>query len=404
LRIAVFDYKIIPNNPIGSCHLRLLRQLAEEHEFTVFAVEFQNPAPNRIRWVRVPVPTRPLALLFVAYHVVAPLLYLADRVRRKTPFHLVQMVESNLLFGDVSYSHFCHTAFLKNHWPQTGGSGLRKILRWIDHQLHAWLEKTTFRRVKDILVPSRGLGRELAQQFPFAASKIEVIPNAVDVSLLQEPADFDRIEFRRKLGFEPSDCVFVFAALGQFERKGLPLLLEALAQLKNPEAKLLVVGGEADLIATYQHRVERMNLHAQVVFTGMQTDVKPYLWAADAFAFPSTYETFSLVSYEAAAAGLPVLAPRLNGIEDLIQDGENGILLVRTVEGVRAGIAKFLQLSSAARAAMGEQARRAAQNYDELRFAERWRSFYAQWETAQVKRKFPAPSLAESVREISQER
>ena len=44
MRIAVFDYRITPNNPIGSCHLAMLRALAAEHEFTVFAVEFENPS------------------------------------------------------------------------------------------------------------------------------------------------------------------------------------------------------------------------------------------------------------------------------------------------------------------------------------------------------------------------
>ena len=72
MRIALFDYKIIPTNPIGSCHRRMLMGLSREHEFVVFAVQFDNPDPDRIRFVRVPVPTRPLALLFIAFHLLAP--------------------------------------------------------------------------------------------------------------------------------------------------------------------------------------------------------------------------------------------------------------------------------------------------------------------------------------------
>ncbi|WP_211322024.1 hypothetical protein, partial [Brockia lithotrophica] len=114
MRIAIFDYKIIPTNPIGSCHLRMLARLCEEHEFTVFAVEFENPCPERIRFVRIPVPTRPLALLFMTYHLVAPLAYLWYRLRIGARFDLVQIVESNLFFGDVSYAHFCHRAYLRD--------------------------------------------------------------------------------------------------------------------------------------------------------------------------------------------------------------------------------------------------------------------------------------------------
>ena len=101
MRIAVFDYRITPNNPIGSCHLAMLRALAAEHEFTVFAVEFKNPCPQKIRWVRVPSPLRPMALLFVAYHLMASLCYLLYRLCSGAKFDLVQALESNLLFGDL---------------------------------------------------------------------------------------------------------------------------------------------------------------------------------------------------------------------------------------------------------------------------------------------------------------
>ncbi len=86
----------------------MLRALAAEHEFTVFAVEFENPCPQKIRWVRVPSPLRPTALLFVVYHVMAPLCYLLYRARGGAKVDLVQALESNLLFGDLLYSHFCH--------------------------------------------------------------------------------------------------------------------------------------------------------------------------------------------------------------------------------------------------------------------------------------------------------
>ena len=122
-------------------------------------------------------------------------------------------------------------------------------------------------------------------------------------------ADFDRAGVRARMGFTDEDTVFVFVALGQFERKGLPLLLEALSRLPSSRANLIVVGGEPDLIASYRPEVARLGLDRNVVFAGMQSDVRPFFWASDAFAFPSAYETFSLVSYEAAAAGLPVIAP-----------------------------------------------------------------------------------------------
>ena len=49
-----------------------------------------------------------------------------------------------------------------------------------------------------------------------------------------------------------------------------------------------------------------------------------YYAAADVFVFPTRYEAFSLATLEAAAAGLPILTPRINGTEELIEDGVNG--------------------------------------------------------------------------------
>ena len=375
----MFDYLVTPTNPAGGCHLRLLRALAAEHQFTVFSVRFENPCPDRIEWVRVPAPMRPLALLFIAFHLLAPVYYLFYRLRKRRRFDLVQMVESNLSFGDICYAHFCHTAYLKEHWKEAKPSGMRGFFRKLDHTLHAVMERGAFRRAKKIVVPSRGVAKELSQAFPFTARKIQVISNAVDVDGLGRPATFDRTGFRSGFGFGTQDAVFLFAALGQFERKGLPLLLEALKDVDSGRTKLMVVGGEPDLVASYKDKAHRLGLNGAVVFTGMRPDVRPYLWSADAFVLPSSYETFSLVAYEAAAAGLPVIAPRLNGIDELLREGENGYAIDRTREQVASALKTFTVLPEEKRIAMGRRASAAAAEYNPEQFERKWRLFYNEW-------------------------
>jgi glycosyltransferase involved in cell wall biosynthesis len=357
----------------------LLRALAAEHQFTVFSVQFENPCPDRIEWVRIPAPTRPLALLFVAFHLLAPIYYAFYRLRKRQRFDVVQFVESNLSFGDVCYAHFCHTTYLKEHWKEGKSSGLRGFFRKLDHALHAAMERVTFRRAQKIVVPSRGLAKELSQAFPFTVRKIQVISNAVDVDGLGRPASFDRAGFRSEFGFGTQDAVFLFAALGQFERKGLPLLLEALKDVDSGRTKLMVVGGEPDLVASYRDKARSLGLNGAVVFTGMRSDVRPYLWSADAFVLPSSYETFSLVAYEAAAAGLPVIAPRLNGIDELLREGENGYAIDRTREQVASALKTFTVLPEDKRAAMGRRASAAAAEYNPAQFERKWRLFYNEW-------------------------
>jgi glycosyltransferase involved in cell wall biosynthesis len=376
LRIAIFDYKITRNNPIGSCHLAMLRALAAEHEFTVFAVEFENPCPQKIRFVRVPSPTRPLALLFIVYHFMAPLCYLLYRLRGGAKPDLVQALESNLAFGDLLYSHFCHGMYLKHHWSRSGAKGLRGWFRWLDHQLHAWMENFTYPRARQVVVPSRGLARELKAEFPYIEDRLTVLPNPISLQRLQMPGDFDRQAFRQNLGIEDKDLVGLFVALGQFERKGLPLLLQALGTPDMQQVKLIVVGGEPDLIARYSDEATRNQLGNRVKFVGMQSDVRPYLWSSDVFVFPSLYETFSLVTYEAAASGLPIVVSQLYGVEDLLVDGNNGFLIKTSVAGVREGLERVLGLSPDDRHAMGQRARLAAAGCSEEHFVDAWRAFY----------------------------
>lgn len=376
MRIAIFDYKVIPTNPIGSCHLRMIQGLCGEHDFTVFAVEFENPCPDRVRFVRVPAPTRPLALLFLAYHLLAPLVYFLYRLRTGARFDLVQMVESNLSFGDVAYVHFCHRAYLKHHWKEAGARGLRGVLRFLDHWLHALVEPWVFRRVKRIVVPSQGIKRELEGTYPITRGKITVIPNPVSLERMARPPEFDRESFRRKLEASPEDAVLVFVALGHFERKGLPLVLEALRQLGDKRVKLWVVGGEADLVAFWQGRAREMGLEEQARFLGMQRDVRPFLWGADAFVFPSSYEVFPLVSLEAAAAGLPLIVTPLYGVEEFMRDGETGFVVPRDSDKLQEAIAKLATLEVEKRVTMGKMAREAVRGYGIKSFVENWRRFY----------------------------
>jgi glycosyltransferase involved in cell wall biosynthesis len=114
----------------------------------------------------------------------------------------------------------------------------------------------------------------------------------------------------------------------------------------------------------------------RVKFVGMQSDVRPYLWSSDVFVFPSLYETFSLVTYEAAASGLPIVVSQLYGVEDLLVDGDNGFLIETSVAGVRTGLERILCLSPDDRHAMGHRARLAASACSEEHFVDAWRAFY----------------------------
>ena len=377
MRIALFHYKVVPHNPSGSCNLKMITGLYKEHDFTIFAIEFENPAPSRIKWVRIPAPTRPLSLMFLVFHILAPIYYAFFCLRHQIHFDKILFTESMLSFGDISYTHFCHRAYLNAYWTVNETRGLRRFITWLNHAVRAMVEPLIYHRVRQIVVPSYGLKRELEAEYKFTCGKVVVIPNPVDVERLHPNSNLEIIKLRSQLSIEPDTVVFIFIALGHFERKGLPLILSALHILQSSYSgatkyQLLVIGGQPDLINTYRHKVQQMRLEDRVIFSGMQQDIRPYLWAADLFMLPSAYEVFPLVVLEAAAAGLPLLVSHLNGVEEFMIDGKFGYVTKREPTEIAEHLVRFLQMSKEDRNTMGEQARLSVQKYRVEHFVENW--------------------------------
>jgi glycosyltransferase involved in cell wall biosynthesis len=356
----------------------MLQGLYEEHDFTVFSAELDNPAPERIRWVRIPAPSRPLPLRYVIYHLLAPLYFHLYCRRYQSQFDVVQTVEATLGCSDILYPHFCNRSYLKHYWRQSKPVGIRRWSRWLDHKLPEILEGWGFQKARHIVVPSRGLARELNAEYPYTEGRTHVLPNPVDLDYMRRPRDFDREGFRRKHGLKTQQLVLVFIALGHFERKGLPALLDALSRMREGSLRLVVVGGPAGLISQYTSRAHRLGLGAQVSFVGMQSDVRPFLWSADAFVFPSFYEVFPLVALEAAAAAVPLIVTPINGVEEFISDGVNGILAERTIQGLISALGRFVAMSPDERRMMGQQAQCDVEGYGTENFIAAWRRFYAE--------------------------
>lgn len=371
MRIAVFDNYVVRNNPAGSCHRKLLEALCDKHDFTVFAVEFDNPRPDRIRFVRVPAVGKPLFLLFIVYQLMSRVLW--HRLRRRQRFDLVQVIECKGPPGDIVYQHFCHRHFLRHsRWSWRP----RPLARRLNHVLHAALEGRYLRRARAIVVPSHGLAKEIAQTHGAELlARTHVIPNPVDTAYFKPCSAEDRARYRGQLGLPSEALVLVFTALGDFERKGLPLLLDVLSDSET-SVRLIVVGGNEGLVEDFRQRCRDVGLtESQVIFTGRVADVRPFYWAADLFCLPSQYETFSLVAYEAAACGLPLLVTALHGVEELVRDGVNGWTIPPDVAAWRARIAQC-GTDRLSLAAIGAQASADVRALGLDRFALRWDRLY----------------------------
>jgi UDP-glucose:(heptosyl)LPS alpha-1,3-glucosyltransferase len=165
------------------------------------------------------------------------------------------------------------------------------------------------------------------------------------------PAPEARARLRAELGLGDDQPVAVFVG-GDWERKGLRYALEALPLADGWH--LLVVGAGDE--PHYRRLAGELGVESRVRFAGATAQPAPYYSCADGFLLPTAYEAAPLVVLEAAAAGLPLLVSRVNGVEEILVEGRNGWFVDRDAK-VIADRLNELGRDPARRREMGEAAR-----------------------------------------------
>ncbi|HEY6720533.1 MAG TPA: glycosyltransferase family 4 protein [Burkholderiales bacterium] len=196
----------------------------------------------------------------------------------------------------------------------------------------------------------------------------ELIYNGVDTEAFSDRrSPEDREKVRGALGFSDADFVIGILALLRPEKKHLQLV-EAVAALRKMgiPARALMIGDGA-MRPAIEARAHALGLEGDIVITGLQQEVRPYIAACDAVALCSdAVETFSLAALEAMALGRPVVHSHIGGAAEMIQPGENGFLF--PVGDTEALVDRLARLSGRAdRERMGRKARETV----EARFSER---------------------------------
>lgn len=157
--------------------------------------------------------------------------------------------------------------------------------------------------------------------WPLISPKLAVIRNGIEpFSLLP------RFAARLKLGVEEN--TLVVGTLAELHpTKGLEVLLKAWAKFINRGGAKLFIFGEGEEEQRLQNLALTLQIKDSVVFSGFVANARELLSAFDLFILPSRSEAFPYTILEAGFAGLPVIASRVGGIPEVINTGQNGILV-----------------------------------------------------------------------------
>ncbi len=200
------------------------------------------------------------------------------------------------------------------HSPVSRDSGRR----WYN-RINSWVERFSLRWATRVIVVSPSLVPYM-QQLGVAADRLLCVPNGVPVSTTP-----------RALRPVPAELTLGMVALFR-PRKGTEVLLEALANVvsRGHRVRLRAIGGfeTPDYEQQIRGQVAHLDLEDHVEFVGFTSDVASELTQLDAMVLPSLYgEGLPMVVLEAMAAGVPVIASRVEGAGTAIVHRESGLLV-----------------------------------------------------------------------------
>ena len=322
-------------------------------------------------WIPRPAPVRYLSFLLAS---TVEALFGSMRRRRR----IVNSTSGDCLFADVVTAHFCLAEWLRIVREETEKrpmNGPMDVLRRLSY-LGFWNVACLFERLQyrmptlgAVIAVSEGLKENIVRHYGVDESMIHVIPNAVDPAtrLAGEQKLRARARVRRKHSLGETDIVALFVG-GNWERKGLAVVLRALAARALGRVKLLVVGSGD--VGYYGRLARQVGVSDRVIFAGRTDHVEEYYAAGDLLGFPSAYESCGLVIFEAAANGLPIVSTPVYGAQQLLADGHNGYLVERTPEDVARKMQLLIRDPVRMRA-MGENARKSSKRYSVDALAER---------------------------------
>ena len=195
-----------------------------------------------------------------------------------------------------------------------------------------WLDGIFANRSDRIIAVSNAVRDFLIKWEKISKDKFTVIHNGIDME------DFNFREFtsatditakKKELGINPASNLQVVGTVGRLdEQKGHKFFLEAIPEiLKMVHGVKFLIVGDGPLRGKLEKLSEKLKISENVIFTGIRHDIQDIFAIMDVFVLPSIFEGFGIVLLEAMAMKRAVVASRVGGVVEIVDDGLTGILV-----------------------------------------------------------------------------
>jgi glycosyltransferase involved in cell wall biosynthesis len=230
------------------------------------------------------------------------------------------------------------------------------------------LTRFAYPRADAVVALSEGVRRELIEDYALPADSAVTIHNPVEVEALATEAKDAPLPLAK-------DGVWIMGVGRLIRQKGFDRLIRAVAQLKRPDARLVLVGEGPDRDAL---AAQARELGVTLLMPGFVSQPMHWLAHADLFVLSSRWEGFGHVIVEAMVAGAPVIAFDCpHGPRDIIRHGENGLLVRDGDEAALAeAMSKSLNDRDVARR-LSENARKDAVRFSSARIADQYLKLFS---------------------------
>jgi len=218
---------------------------------------------------------------------------------------------------------------------------------------------------------SRFLKKATIETFDF--DEIEVIPNFICPNHYMKTPD---APLRSELAPNGEKLLIHVSNFRAVKRPADCIDILAKAREAGENARLVMVGDGPERSAV-AYRAEQKGVKDYAIFVGKQANIPDYLGVSDIFLLPSELESFGLAALEAQACEMPVIATRIGGIPEVVNDGESGFLSdVGDVEKMAADTIKLLR-DDDMRHAFGQRGRElAVERYSTEKIIPQYIAFY----------------------------